>query len=58
MMFALGCIKRCNAIVANVPGIATQDKALYKGLDITEKSVRVHFHNNTLKALQNSRACI
>lgn len=52
MMFALGCIQALQCDSGKCPvGIATQDKALYKGLDITEKSVRVaHFHNNTLKA--------
>ncbi len=52
MMFALGCIQALQCDSGKCPvGIATQNKALYKGLDITEKSVRVaHFHNNTLKA--------
>lgn len=52
MMFALGCIQALQCDSDKCPvGIATQNKALYKGLDITEKSVRVaHFHNNTLKA--------
>lgn len=49
-MFALGCIQalRCNS--NNCPtGVATQDKMLIKGLDITDKSERVyHFHKNTL----------
>lgn len=52
MMFALGCIQALQCDSGKCPvGIATQDKTLYKGLDITDKSVRVaHFHNNTLKA--------
>lgn len=52
MMFALGCIQALQCDSGKCPvGIATQDKNLYKGLDITDKSVRVaHFHNNTLKA--------
>ncbi len=49
-MFALGCIQalRCNN--NNCPtGVATQDKMLIKGLDVTDKSERVyHFHKNTL----------
>lgn len=53
MMFSLGCIQalRCDSGQCPV-GIATQDKKLYKGLDITSKSVRVaNFHRNTLNAL-------
>jgi glutamate synthase domain-containing protein 2 len=52
MMFALGCIQALQCDSGKCPvGIATQDKTLYKGLDIRDKSVRVaHFHNNTLKA--------
>lgn len=49
-MFSLGCIQalRCNS--NNCPtGVATQDKMLIKGLDVTDKSERVyHFHKNTL----------
>ncbi len=53
MMFALGCIQALQCDSGKCPvGIATQDKSLYKGLDITDKSVRVaNFHKNTLKAL-------
>ncbi|AWG25733.1 FMN-binding glutamate synthase family protein [Flavobacterium kingsejongi] len=52
MMFALGCIQALQCDSGKCPvGIATQDKSLYRGLDITDKSVRVaHFHNNTMKA--------
>jgi glutamate synthase domain-containing protein 2 len=52
MMFALGCIQALQCDSGKCPvGIATQNQSLYKGLDVTEKSVRVaHFHNNTLKA--------
>jgi glutamate synthase domain-containing protein 2 len=52
MMFALGCIQALQCDSGNCPvGIATQDKKLYRGLDVTHKSVRVaHFHNNTMKA--------
>jgi glutamate synthase domain-containing protein 2 len=49
-MFSLGCIQalRCNS--NNCPtGVATQDKMLIKGLDVTDKAERVyHFHKNTL----------
>ena len=52
MMFALGCIQALQCDSGKCPvGIATQDKSLYKGLDITDKKVRVaNFHKNTLKA--------
>ena len=49
-MFALGCIQalRCNTNNCQ-KGVATQDKMLIKGLDVTDKSERVyHFHKNTL----------
>ncbi len=49
-MFALGCIQalRCNTNTCPT-GVATQDKMLIKGLDVTDKSERVyHFHRNTL----------
>ena len=53
MMFALGCIQALQCDSGKCPvGIATQDKSLYKGLDVTDKRVRVaNFHKNTLKAL-------
>lgn len=53
MMFALGCIQALHCDSGKCPvGIATQSQKLYKGLDITDKSVRVaNFHRNTLKAL-------
>ncbi len=50
-MFALGCIQalRCNTNACPT-GVATQDKMLIKGLDVTDKSERVyHFHKNTLR---------
>ncbi|WP_306352684.1 FMN-binding glutamate synthase family protein [Flavobacterium sp. '19STA2R22 D10 B1'] len=53
MMFSLGCIQalRCDSGKCPV-GIATQDRNLYKGIDITDKSERVaNFHKNTMKAL-------
>jgi glutamate synthase domain-containing protein 2 len=53
MMFALGCIQALQCDSGKCPvGITTQDKALYKGLDISDKSVRVaNYHKNTLIAL-------
>ena len=53
MMFALGCIQALICDSGNCPvGITTQDKSLYKGIDITDKSERVaNFHKNTMKAL-------
>lgn len=52
MMFALGCIQALQCDSGHCPvGIATQDKLLYKGMDVTDKSVRVAtFHKNTMKA--------
>ena len=49
-MFSLGCIQalRCHNNACPT-GVATQDKMLVKGLDITDKAERVyHFHKNTL----------
>lgn len=53
MMFSLGCIQALHCDSGKCPvGIATQNKSLYKGLDVTTKSVRVaNFHHNTLEAL-------
>lgn len=53
MMFSLGCIQALQCDSGKCPvGIATQDKALYKGIDITNKSVRVaNYHKNTLLSL-------
>lgn len=51
MMFALGCIQslRCNANTCPT-GIATQNPALIRGLDVTDKTTRVaSFHRNTMK---------
>lgn len=53
MMFALGCIQAliCDSDKCPV-GIATQNKALYKAIDVPLKSHRVaNFHKNTMKAL-------
>lgn len=52
MMLALGCIQalRCNNNKCPA-GVATQDPSLFKGLDVTSKSVRVkNFHKETLSA--------
>jgi len=53
MMFSLGCIQAliCDSDKCPV-GITTQDKSLYKGIDVPLKSHRVaNFHKNTMKAL-------
>lgn len=59
-MFSLGCIQalRCDSGKCPV-GIATQDSSLYKGLDVTDKRVRVaSFHKNTIKAtIELMEAC-
>lgn len=53
MMFALGCIQALQCDSGKCPvGVATQDKSLQRGLDVTDKRVRVsNFHRNTIKAL-------
>ena len=53
MMFSLGCIQALQCDSGKCPvGIATQDKNLYKGVDITDKTERVaNFHKNTMNAL-------
>lgn len=53
MMFALDCIQALICDTDRCPvGITTQDKSLYRGIDITDKSERVvNFHKNTMKAL-------
>lgn len=51
MMMALGCVqsRHCNNNLCPT-GIATQDPARSKAVDVSEKSDRVHnFHRNTLK---------
>jgi glutamate synthase domain-containing protein 2 len=52
MMFALGCIQALICDSGKCPvGVATQNPALYKGVDPTLKGVRVfNFHSNTIKA--------
>jgi len=53
MMFALGCIQALVCDSGKCPvGITTQDKSLYMGIEVTDKSVRIaNFHKNTMKAL-------
>jgi glutamate synthase domain-containing protein 2 len=52
MMFSLGCIQALQCDSGKCPvGIATQNPQLFKGLDVTDKKVRVaNFHRNTVKA--------
>ncbi len=52
MMFSLGCIQALKCDSGKCPvGIATQEKILYQGLDVTDKRIRVkNFHQNTLKS--------
>lgn len=52
MMLALGCIQalRCNSNVCPT-GVATQDKSLYKGIDVPDKTERVaRFHRATIQS--------
>lgn len=52
-MFALGCIQamQCNKNTCPT-GVTTHNPDLQKGLDITDKSVRVHhYHKNMVKAV-------
>ncbi len=53
-MFSLGCIQALSCHTDHCPtGVATQDPRRWKGLDPTDKAVRVMgFHNNTLHALR------
>lgn len=53
MMFALGCIQALDCDSDRCPvGITTQNPMLYRGLDITDKSVRVfNYHEKTLESL-------
>ena len=54
-MFALGCIQSLSCHTNRCPtGIATQDPARWKHLDVTDKAARVHaFHQHTLVALRD-----
>ena len=53
-MFALGCIQSLSCHTDRCPtGVATQDPARWKHLDVPDKAERVRrFHDNTLKALR------
>lgn len=55
MMFSLGCIQALQCDSGKCPvGIATQNRSLYKGIDVSDKSVRVaNFHKNTMMALKD-----
>lgn len=52
MMFALGCIQALICDSGKCPvGVATQNPLLYKGLDPTDKGMRIfNFHLNTIQA--------
>lgn len=54
-MFAVGCIQAQTCHTDRCPtGVATQDPARWKGLDVTDKSIRVQgFHRNTMNALRD-----
>ena len=54
MMFALGCIQALECDSGKCPtGIATQEKTLMKGLDVSDKKVRVgNYHKNTMHAVK------
>lgn len=53
MMLSLGCIQALECNKNNCPaGIATQNKELMRGLDVTDKSKRVaNFHHQTIEAV-------
>jgi glutamate synthase domain-containing protein 2 len=54
-MFALGCIQSLSCHTNRCPtGIATQDPARWKHLDVTDKAARVQaFHQHTVMALRD-----
>ena len=54
-MFALGCIQAQSCHTDRCPtGVATQNPARWRNLDVPDKAARVHgFHANTLKALRD-----
>ena len=54
-MFALGCIQSLSCHTDRCPtGVATQDPARWRKLDVPDKSARVfQYHDNTVKALRD-----
>jgi glutamate synthase domain-containing protein 2 len=60
MMFALGCIQSRSCNTDNCPtGIATQNPARYKALDINNKSIRVaNYHESMVENLMELIAAI
>ncbi len=54
-MFALGCIQSRSCHNDRCPtGVATQDPARWRALDVEDKAARVfNFHQNTLRALRD-----
>jgi glutamate synthase domain-containing protein 2 len=54
-MFALGCIQSLSCHTDRCPtGVATQDPARWRHLDVPDKATRVfNFHQHTLKALRD-----
>ena len=57
-MLALGCIQALRCNMNDCPtGVATQDKALIKGLVVTDKAERVYnFHKQTIKTMMELMA--
>src|SRR5690606_27412415 len=54
-MFALGCIQSRSCHTDHCPtGVATQDPARWRALDVEDKATRVfNYHQNTLRALRD-----
>lgn len=54
-MFSLGCIQSRSCHTDHCPtGVATQDPARWRKLDVPDKAARVYrFHQNTIKALRD-----
>jgi glutamate synthase domain-containing protein 2 len=55
MMLALGCIQALRCNTNNCPtGITTNKESLVRGLDVSDKSIRVmHYHRKTLEAFRD-----
>lgn len=60
MMLSLGCIQALECNTNKCPaGVATQNPKLYKGLDVTDKHVRVaSYHKETVHAVAEMLAAI